>query len=246
MRVGLFSDIHSNVEALRACLAHARERGVERHAFLGDLVGYGADPAAIVEAVRDHASRGAIVVKGNHDEAVGAPNDYLNEAAARAIAWTRGILSPADAAFLAGLPLCHREAPACYVHASASHPERWPYVDSLSAAERSVRASLSQFTFSGHVHAQVLYSMAPTGRMIAFEPRPGVAIPLRTHRACLALVGSVGQPRDGNPAAAYAIADFDAERITFHRVPYDNHAAARKIREAGLPESLAFRLERGI
>jgi diadenosine tetraphosphatase ApaH/serine/threonine PP2A family protein phosphatase len=246
MRVGLFSDIHSNIEALRACLAHAGERAIERYAFLGDLVGYGADPAAVVQTVRDHAARGAIVVKGNHDEAVAATSHYLNAAAAQAIDWTREVLSPADAAFLAGLPLCHREADACYVHASASHPERWPYVDSPTAAERSVRASQAQHTFSGHVHDQVFYSLGAADRMVVFQPRPGVAVPMRPQRASLALVGSVGQPRDGNPSAAYAIADFAAHRITFHRVPYDNLAAARKVREAGLPESLAFRLERGI
>jgi diadenosine tetraphosphatase ApaH/serine/threonine PP2A family protein phosphatase len=82
--------------------------------------------------------------------------------------------------------------------------------------------------------------------MVAFHPRPGVAIPVGAHRRWLALVGSVGQPRDGNPAAAYATFDTEARMLTFHRVPYDNRSAARKVREAGLPERLAYRLERGI
>jgi diadenosine tetraphosphatase ApaH/serine/threonine PP2A family protein phosphatase len=82
--------------------------------------------------------------------------------------------------------------------------------------------------------------------MIVFRPKPGVPIPVAANRRWLALVGSVGQPRDGNPAAAYATFDTDAKSITFHRVPYDNEAAARKVRAAGLPEALAYRLERGI
>ena len=128
---------------------------------------------------------------------------------------------------------------------SAAAPERWDYVDSAAAAERSARAAGTSYTFSGHVHQQVLYGENAHRRMVAFHPHPGVLIPIRAQRSWLALVGSVGQPRDGNPSAAYAIADLEAMGLTFHRVPYDNHAAARKIRAAGLPELLAHRLERG-
>ena len=245
MPIALLSDIHANLEALQACLAHARERGARRFAFLGDLVGYGADPAAVLDIVAEHAWRGAVVVKGNHDEAISGPTQYLNEAAAAAIAWSRTVLSAAHLAFLDQLRLCVLEEPACYVHASAAAPQRWDYVDSPGAAERSARAAGTAYTFSGHVHYQMLYGEDARGRMVGFEPRPGVVIPVRPRRAWLALVGSVGQPRDGNPAAAYAIADFESMSLTFHRVPYDHHAAARKVRAAGLPDSLAYRLERG-
>ena len=246
MSIALLSDIHANLEALQACLAHARERDTRRFAFLGDLVGYGADPAGVLDIVVEHASRGAVVVKGNHDEAVSGPTQYLNEAAAAAIAWSRTVLSPAHRAFLDNLKLCVREANVCFVHASAALPERWDYVDSPGAAARSAHAAGTAYTFSGHVHHQMLYGADARGRMVAFEPRPGVVIPVRTRRAWLALVGSVGQPRDGNPAAAYAIANLESMSLTFHRVPYDHHAAARKVRAAGLPESLAYRLERGV
>lgn len=245
MSLALLSDIHANLEALQACLAHARERGARRFAFLGDLVGYGADPAAVLDIVAEHAWRGAVVVKGNHDEAISGSTQYLNEAAAAAIAWSRTVLSPAHRAFLEGLALCVREANVCFVHASAVAPGRWEYVDSAGAAERSARAAGTAYTFSGHVHHQMLFGEDARGRMVGFEPRPGVVIPVRAQRAWLALVGSVGQPRDGNPAAAYAIADLESMSLTFHRVAYDNQAAARKIRAAGLPESLAYRVERG-
>ncbi|MEP7068026.1 MAG: metallophosphoesterase family protein [Usitatibacter sp.] len=245
MVLALLADIHSNLEALEACLAHANERGAARFAFLGDIVGYGADPAAVVEIVAQHASRGAIVVKGNHDAAIAGATDYLNEAATAAIAWSRGVLSPRHRAYLDELPLCVREDASCYVHASAAAPERWDYVDSPAAAERSVQAAAAPYTFCGHVHQQALYARGAGDRMVAFKPTPGVAIPIKSHRSWLAIAGSVGQPRDGNPAACYALVDLDAESITFHRVAYDNFAAARKVRASGLPEVLAYRLERG-
>jgi len=244
--LALLSDVHSNLEALGACIAHAEARRAGRYAFLGDLVGYGADPAAVLEVCARHALGGAVVVKGNHDEAVSGTADYLNATASAAIDWTARVISAEQRLFLEGLPLCVRDDAACFVHASAAHPERWDYVDSPAAAGRSVASAERAFTFSGHVHDQMLYVSGAHGRMVAFRPRPGVAIPLRAHRRSLAIVGSVGQPRDGNPAAAYATFDTDQRSITFHRVPYDNHAAARKVRAAGLPEPLAYRLERGI
>src|SRR5471030_2567245 len=109
MAIALLADIHSNLEALEACLAHARDRGASEFAFLGDLVGYGADPGAVVGIIAEHASRGAVVVKGNHDAAISGSKGYLNEAAAAAIVWSRGVLSPTQRAFLDELPLCVRK-----------------------------------------------------------------------------------------------------------------------------------------
>jgi diadenosine tetraphosphatase ApaH/serine/threonine PP2A family protein phosphatase len=243
--IALLSDIHSNFEALTACLKHAATNGAARHAFLGDLVGYGADPDAVVELVAQHAEQGAVVVKGNHDDAVETSAQYMNEAAAEAIEWTRTVLSPASRAFLAGLPLIAREDKLCFVHASAVRPERWDYVDSPEAAGRSAGAAGTAYTFSGHVHDQVLYFRLPTGRMSEFRPTPASPVPARSRRDWLALVGSVGQPRDKTPAAAYTLFDTARETFTFHRVPYDHYTAARKIRAAGLPEVLAWRVEHG-
>jgi diadenosine tetraphosphatase ApaH/serine/threonine PP2A family protein phosphatase len=243
--IALLADIHANLEALRSCLDHARAHGAARYAFLGDLVGYGADPGAVLDIVAEHASRGALVVRGNHDEAVSGASGYLNETAAAAIAWTRTVVTPAHRRFLESLPLTIREDFECFVHASAAAPERWDYVDSAGAAERSARAAERTYTFCGHVHHQMLYGEDSRLRMVAFRPRAGVSIPVSPRRAWLAIAGSVGQSRDGNPAASYALADLDGRTITFHRVPYDTAAAARKIREAGLPEILAHRLERG-
>jgi len=244
--IALLADIHSNLEALSACLKHAADNGAGRVAFLGDLVGYGADPEAVLDIVSQRTSSGALAVKGNHDEAIEKRASYLNDTAQTAIDWTASVLSPGHKAFLASLPLCVREESMCFVHASAASPQRWQYVDSPAAALRSVEAAQSAYTFSGHVHDQVLYFQNRQGKMTEFHPVPGSPVPVGGHRRWLAIAGSVGQPRDKNPAAAYALFDADRASITFHRVPYDHLAAAQKIRGAGLPEFLAYRVERGI
>ena len=245
MALALFADIHANLEALEACLRHARERDASSFAFLGDLVGYGADPKAVIAVAADHARLGAIVVKGNHDASVSGDGGYLNDSAARSMEWTRTILDAGERRFLEDLPLLVRRDASCFVHASANAPERWEYVDGPGSVRRSADAAATRFTFSGHVHRPALHFSDARDRMVDFHPRPGTPIPLRANSRYLVIPGSVGQPRDGNPAAAYAMIDFDRATLVFHRVPYDHEAAALKIRRAGLPESLAYRLERG-
>jgi hypothetical protein len=125
--IGLLSDVHGNLEALNACLKHASEHGAVRYAFLGDLVGYGADPQAVIDIVARYASAGAVVVKGNHDEAVEKTPSYMNDSVRAVIEWTRRTLSADGKGFLASLPLCAREEEMCFVHASAAAPGRWDY-----------------------------------------------------------------------------------------------------------------------
>ena len=246
MRIALLSNIHANTEALTACLRHAGERGAERFAFLGDFVGYGADPGGVIDIVTRYAAEGAVALKGNHDQAVEKSAGYFNEAALAAIEWARKMLTDEQKRFLASLPLVARDGPVCYVHASAASPERWDYIDSPSAAKRCADAANSSYTFCGHVHDQLLYFENTRGRMSAFRPTSGTPIPVRGHRRWVAIVGSVGQPRDGNPAAAYTLFDAGREQLTFYRVPYDAMGAADRIRKCGLPESLACRVELGI
>jgi diadenosine tetraphosphatase ApaH/serine/threonine PP2A family protein phosphatase len=242
----LLSDIHGNLEALNACLAHARSRGAERFAFLGDLVGYGADARAVVEVVARYAAEGAVVLKGNHDEAIQKSGGYFNDASRAALEWARETLTQEQKRFLASLPLILRQETVCFVHASAAAPERWDYIDSPATAKRCADAANTCYTFCGHVHDQVLYFDNAQGRMSEFRPSPGTAIPVRSHRRWVAIDGSVGQPRDRNPAAAYTLFDTAGQELTFCRVPYDAMAAAAKIRDCGLPGSLAHRVELGI
>ena len=241
--IALLADVHANLEALEACLAHARERGAREVVLLGDLVGYGADPCAVVDRAMELAAAGGVVVRGNHDDAVSGKSGYLNTAAQAAIDWTRTQLSPMQAQFLATLPLCTRHGDRCYVHASAAMPERWDYVDGTTAARRCMDAAGVPHTFCGHVHDQRLYFSQASGAR-QFRPTPGTRIPVPRHRRWVAIAGSVGQPRDGDARAAYLLLD-EEEGVTFHRVPYDHHAAADKISRAGLPAVLAHRVRRG-
>ncbi|WP_242395116.1 metallophosphoesterase family protein [Anaeromyxobacter oryzisoli] len=247
MKLALLADVHANLEALTACLADAEEQGAEAYAFLGDLVGYGADPAAVLDVVREHAERGAIVVLGNHDAAVLDPAEAatMNAAAGEAIAWTRGRLSAEHRAFLASLPLVARRDDRFFVHATADAPSEWVYVTDPLHAGRSLAAAGARWVFSGHVHEPVLYYASTAERPLPFRPVPGVAIPVPARRRWLAIAGSCGQPRDGNTAACYAMMDDARQALTFHRVPYDWPAAAAKVRAAGLPPRLADRLAKG-
>jgi len=246
MKLALFADIHSNLEAITACLAHAQSLGADRHAFLGDLVGYGADPVAVLDLIEQHAANGAVVVLGNHDAAaLGGRDDTLNDNAQAAIAWTRDQLGERQRAFLAGLPLTIRDDNILFVHASAAAPERWTYVTGPAEAQESMTAGNATYIFCGHVHEPKLYYMGAGGRPMPFRPVPGTPIPTGKHRQWLAIVGSAGQPRDRINKACYALADMERSRLTFFRVPYDHSSAAQKIRSAGLPERLARRIERG-
>jgi diadenosine tetraphosphatase ApaH/serine/threonine PP2A family protein phosphatase len=242
MLIALFADIHSNRQAFTACLIDAYEQGAQRIVLLGDYVGYGADPVWTVNAVMDLVDRGAVAVLGNHDSAINDPRVRMNMAAQVAIDWTRGELDAAQRQFLASLPLTHTDGDRLYVHADASSPQSWIYVTNIADAAHSITATTAQVTFCGHIHQPALYSMVATARMIAVTPRTGASIRLRPEQRSLAVLGSVGQPRDGNPAACYVMLDTDRNAITYCRVRYDVEAAAAAIRQKGLPEWLAERL----
>lgn len=239
------TDLHGNREALAACLDHAAQNGIDRYVFLGDYAGYGADPGWVIDTVMDHVARGAIAILGNHDAAVLTDTEDMNESAAAAIAWTRTQLDARQRAFLAELPLLIEEKDRLYVHGSAFEPDQWHYVTDLYAASKSLMATPAHATFCGHTHVPALFHMSMTGKFASFEPVARVDIPLTPQRRWLAVIGSVGQPRDRDPAACYAVLDDERYVLTYVRVPYDIESAARKIAAAGLPISLAARLFEG-
>jgi len=246
MKIALLADIHSNLEALTACLAHARRQGAERYAFLGDLLGYNADPLACLAIVGELADRGATVVLGNHDEAcLGGLCEDVNFHAREAIYWTRERLGPAERTFLARLPLVVADGDVTFAHATPHEPRRWAYITGARSAGRALAAAATPLVFVGHVHHAALYYTTANGAPRRFQPVPGVPIPLGPRRRWLLITGSVGQPRDGSTAACYAIHDQEGGTLTSFRVPYDYESAARKVRAAGLPLRLALRLETG-
>jgi diadenosine tetraphosphatase ApaH/serine/threonine PP2A family protein phosphatase len=200
----------------------------------------------VVDIAAELARDQAVIVKGNHDQALEGASAYLNDTAQAAIDWTRTVLSAAQRRFLADLPLTVRDDDCLFVHASARRPERWDYVDGASAAAHSIAAANSPYTLCGHVHDQRLFFSTLPGRTGDFRPSPGTPVPVPRHRRWLAIAGSVGQPRDADPRAAYALLDTAGERLTFHRVAYDHLAVAEKMRRAGLPDALVYRMQRGI
>jgi predicted phosphodiesterase len=245
MRIALIADIHANLPALEACLAAAERLKADRLAFLGDFVGYGPDPEAVIERVRPLVEAGAVAVLGNHDLAVLKPSRDMNPIAAEAIAWTRTHVSDAAASFLAGLPLDVRSSDLLFVHADASNPAAWNYVTDAEMARASLAACSATVTFCGHVHVPGVYCLSATGKMTTHAPMQDAGIPLLPQRRWLAVIGSAGQPRDGNPAAAFATYDTDTRTLAYRRAPYDVEGVSQRIRALGLPDKLAERLLRG-
>ena len=242
MFTAIIGDIHGNLEALDAVLEDAKEQGVSTFACLGDIVGYGADPNACCERVR---ALGCPVVRGNHDHAVShrVPLGWFNPVAAAAIRWTRKMVSAENREWLRGLPLKTSIADAQLVHASLDAPSKWNYLypgeDPLSHFAKQT----SRLCFCGHTHVPVVFVSAADRVFVAdlasFRVGPEDEAKLAVNP------GAVGQPRDGNPAAAYLLFDPATGTLIPRRVPYDVETAARKIREAGLPGFLAKRLRIG-
>lgn len=245
MLMALFADLHANREALSSCLADAADAGAEHYVFLGDLVGYGPDPAWVVDRVAGMVDKGALAIQGNHDAAAASNRDTLGPLAHIAIAWTRERLDAQQRKFLAQLPLDLNEDDRLYVHASASDPEDWIYITGPREAFQSFRATAQRLTFCGHTHRPALFNESKTSLPHLHVPVDNAPVPLLNQRRWIAVLGAVGQPRDHNPAACYALLDTATNRLVYRRVHYDTDVTARKIIASGLPEVLAKRLFTG-
>ncbi len=249
MKLALLSDIHANIQAFEACLADARDHGAQQFALLGDLVGYGADPVAVVQRAQQLAEHGALLVKGNHDELAVSPPALVETVGDMTAGWTHAQLSDSQRQFLNRLPLTLQHDAILLVHSSLDDPALWRYIYDERAASASLDAIATlpqvRYVFCGHVHLQALYYSGVGAELMKFLPTPGVAIPVPRHRRWLATIGSVGQPRDRNSRAMYALFDSDTLQLSFQRVVYDHHGAAVAIRQAALPALFADRLELG-
>ncbi|MBN1573227.1 MAG: metallophosphoesterase family protein [Deltaproteobacteria bacterium] len=251
MNYAVLSDVHGNIEALTAVLEDVERSSVMKIVFLGDVVGYGADPAECLRLIEGASD---ISVVGNHDLAIadGSGLDDLNEDAALAARWTATLVSDYDRKKMMKLPLEHVEADSGihFVHGSPDRPERFNYILSKWDAEKGFAGCGSRVVFVGHSHipaafVELEYRRTFTGEVRRVKELDASKIQLETGYRYIINVGSVGQPRDGDPRATYGIYDSGNQTFYLKRVPYDVEKAASKIREAGLPEALAQRLRSG-
>jgi diadenosine tetraphosphatase ApaH/serine/threonine PP2A family protein phosphatase len=243
MRYLILSDIHANLEALEAVLAEAT--GTDAVLVLGDLVGYGADPNAVIDRVR--SLQVTAMIRGNHDKVAAGIDSVegFNYLARHAIEWTAAVLTPDHRKWLSELPrgpavvdemveICH----------GAPFDEDFYIFDELDA-RRALSATKSSLCLFGHTHVPAAYKRGSRFESIGSPRGTSFEIPLDAGARLLVNCGAVGQPRDGDARAAFGILDAEARRLTIHRVEYDLAAAQAKIVAAGLPEVLAQRLEVG-
>lgn len=244
MRIAVLSDIHANLDALEAVLDRCREEGVGPTYVLGDIVGYGAEPQAVVDRVAD--LHGVRMVAGNHDlAAVGRFDvEWFNTAAATAIEWTKDALHPSGRALLHRLEPISDGQTAMLVHGSVRDPAAEYLLDEAAAAASFDRERF-ELCFFGHTHLPMVFAREGDGPVGGSLPRPGRPVDLTGDRRYLVNPGSVGQPRDGDPRASFLVFDTGSRRAVWHRVEYPVERAQRKIRDAGLPEVLADRLSVG-
>lgn len=240
MRYAILGDVHSNLEALEAVLGALDSERIDHYVCVGDVVGYGADPKPCLDRIRDLCD---VIVAGNHDWAVAGTlsMEFFNDYAKAAIHWTRTQLEADDIAWLRDLPLqADVDRRTMLVHSTVHDPAAFDYLLTSYDAHLSMRVLKKPLCFVGHSHIPITF-MERGGLGFTFAD----TIDLTRVEKVIVNPGSVGQPRDENPDAAFAIYDTVKRRVTLHRVPYDIETAAGKISAAGLPAALASRLHVG-
>ncbi len=241
MQFAIISDVHANLEALSATLKAIKKEEPEALWFLGDIVGYGPNPDECVEVLKKEAQ---LLLAGNHDRAVIGltETEYFNPHAKAAVEWTMETMSNENKSFLKGLPIFKilRDEGIYLVHSSPKEPEEWHYILSTWDAYINFQFFNERICFIGHSHYPFIVELKPEGEISIYKDYA------KFKEGCRYMinVGSVGQPRDGNPDAAYAILKDDS--IEIKRLPYDIVSTQRKMREARLPSFLIERLSRGV
>lgn len=236
MRYAVIGDIHGNLVALEAVLAAIEDEGADALLCVGDIVGYAASPVECIELVRERADH---VVAGNHDYGtVGKMTlEYFNVDARDAVEWTREQLTEDQMQYLRELPLTEACDDVLLVHSTPDHPEEFSYIQTLYDAALAFEAQEQHLAFVGHSHVPItFFDSDPLDYYVVNE------LNLPPEEKVIVNCGSVGQPRDLDPRSAYALVDTEEGRLYLRRVDYDIEKAARKILEAGLPETNAHRL----
>lgn len=247
MRYLILADIHGNAEALEEVIARAAEEGFDDLLVLGDLVGYGAGPDEVVETVREHV-KPEHVIRGNHDKVVSAIEDgeNFNEVALAAARWTREAMKPENLEYVRELPRgpVSTRSGARICHGTPRDEDE--YLLSLEQAAEIFADDESPLTFFGHTHLPMMIARYGSKLELSVLKGAGEDLDLVPGRQYLFNPGSVGQPRDRDPRAAFAIYDTEAGRLHWRRVDYPVEAAQRRIQDAGLPPVLAYRLSVGV
>lgn len=241
MHYAVISDVHANLEALEAVLDDIKNRKIENILFLGDVVGYGPNPNECTKLLKDFCK---VLLAGNHDYAVLGLTDieYFNEYARAAVEWTSSIITKQNLSALEALPLIKvlKRDNILLVHSTPKGPQEWHYLLTLWDAENNFHYFEEKICFLGHSHYPFIIERLPSGEMITYKND----VRLGKAERYIINVGSVGQPRDGNPRACYAI--IDDEKVEFIRVKYDIEKTQRKMHNVRLPLPLIERLERGV
>ncbi|MCK5579802.1 MAG: metallophosphoesterase family protein [Candidatus Omnitrophica bacterium] len=240
MRYGIFSDIHGNLEAFEAVIAALEKESVDVYLCAGDTIGYGADPDVCLERLRCLKAKS---VAGNHEWAVlgNMTLMHFNPVAREAILWTENQLGPDEKDFLKTFPLKFKNDDLMMVHGTWQHESMFEYLTSLRKAQEMFALMDRDIGFVGHTHVPMI--LEQNDEEISFVS--SFVIKPNPDRKYIVNVGSVGQPRDGDPRAAYAVYDTKAKEVAVRRVSYPVVKAQEKIRQAGLPGMLADRLEIG-
>ena len=243
MRLGIFSDVHSNLEALQAVVAGYQDKRIDTYICLGDVVGYGANPNECCDIVKDLAS---VVVLGNHDAAVAGLMDYsyYYQEARNALDWCVDQVSPENRAWLRELPYVSNMDDLCFSHGSPIQPEGFDYIFTINQASELLRHydQIANVNFIGHSHLTKSFALSIGEVNEVVARRFG----LRRHRKYVLTDGSVGQPRDYDNRACYTVFDNDTRVFEYHRAEYDIESAAKKIFSANLAANFGKRLFLGV
>ena len=249
MRYGIFSDIHSNLEALEAVIKAYKSEGIDIYLCLGDIVGYGANPVECIQITKDIAQ---IIIAGNHDWAVVGlfSLEYFNEWARQAVLWTQKRIDLANRDFLSSSRLIYENEDLVLVHGSLNHPEEFNYMVDILQASRTFALMAKSICFLGHTHSIGLFIQDKQGRIDGERSRRvdyqrEVRLKLKKGYRYIVNVGSIGQPRDGNNKASFCIYDTKKQEVLIKRIAYDIKSAQEKILACGLPQFLAARLSVG-
>jgi predicted phosphodiesterase len=243
MRYLILSDIHSNDEALAAVFARVRRKRFDRVVVLGDFVGYGASPNQVIDRIR-LLRKDKVMIRGNHDKVVCGleSGDLFNPVALKAARWTTEKLTPRNRKFLETLPVGPRAVEGAFAICHGSPRDEDAYIFTDYDAYLNFREMQGSVCFFGHSHIPSVFTLEPHGILVELVKGSHRKYPLEEGRRYLINPGSIGQPRDGNAAAAYAIYDAAQRVVHFDRVPYAAEKARDKIHRAGLPQILGDRL----